>query len=196
MTIDPLLPTGDGHTALSEDDRRGLIPTDIASRGDLFDAEQRNISAALFRRAPSVEQLLDDQYLRGLHRAMFGEVWAWAGTYRTRETNIGIAFHRITEAVRALVEDVRAWVEYGTYEPDEIAVRFHHRLVQVHPFPNGNGRHSRIAADYLIQALGGRPFTWGAGLDVDTDELRAAYRAALTRADAGEIGDLVVFARS
>lgn len=196
MTLDPLLPVGDGHTALSEDDRRGLIPSDIASRGDLFDAEQRNITTALFRRAPSVAQLLDDQYLRGLHRAMFGDVWAWAGKYRTTETNIGIAFHRIAEAVRTLVEDARAWVEHGTYGPDEIAVRFHHRLVQVHPFPNGNGRHSRIAADYLVQALGGRPFSWGAHLDVDTDGLRAAYRHALVRADAGEIADLVAFARS
>ena len=196
MTLDPLLPVGDGHTALSEDDQRGLIPTYIASRGDLYEAEQRNIATALLRRAPSVAQLLDDAYLRGLHRAMFGDVWRWAGRYRTSETNIGIAFHRITEAVRILVEDARAWVEFGTYPPDEIGVRFHHRLVQIHPFPNGNGRHSRIAADYLTQALGGRPFTWGAGLDVNTDELRARYRDALTHADAGEIGDLIVFARS
>lgn len=196
MTLDPLVPAGDGHTALSEDDRRGLIPTHIASRGDLFEAEQRNIAAALLRRPPTVPQLLDDAYLRGLHRAMFGDVWRWAGRYRTSETNIGIAFHRITEAVRSLVEDVRAWVEFGTYPPDEIAVRFHHRLVQVHPFPNGNGRHSRIAADYLAQALGVRPLSWGAGLDVDTDGLRSAYRAALTRADEGEISDLVAFARS
>lgn len=194
--LDPLLPAGDGHTALSEDDRRGLIPSDIASRGDLFDAEQRNIAEALFRRAPSVAQLLDDQYLRGLHRAMFGDVWAWAGKYRLVDTNIGIAFHRIAEAVRTLVEDARAWVEYGAHGPDEIAVRFHHRLVQIHPFPNGNGRHSRIAADYLIQALGGQPFGWGAALDVDTNELRRRYRHALVRADEGEIADLVAFARS
>ena len=196
MTIVPLLPTGDGHTALSEDDRLGLILTDIASRGDLFDEEQRNIADALLRRVPSVAQLLDDHYLRGLHRAMFGATWKWAGTYRTSETNIGIAFHRIAEAVRTLVEDARAWVEHRTYEADEIAVRLHHRLVQIHPFPNGNGRHSRIAADYLVQALGGRPFSWGANLDVDTDELRRRYREALVRADMGEIGDPVVFARS
>lgn len=195
--LDPLLPTGDGHTALSEEDRLGLIPTDIASRGDLFDAEQRNITdALLFRRAPSAAQLLDDVYLRGLHRAMLGDTWMWAGRYRTSETNIGIAFHRIAEAVRTLVEDGRTWVEYGTYAPDEIAVRFHHRLVQIHPFPNGNGRHSRIAADYLVQALGGRPFSWGAHLDIDTNGLRAAYRHALVQADAGEIADLVAFARS
>ncbi len=196
MTLDPLIPAGDGHTALSEDVRRGLIPTHIAGRGDLFEAEQRNIATALLRRPPSVAQLLDDAYLRGLHRAMFGDVWRWAGRYRTSDTNLGIASHRITEAVRVLVEDVSAWVEFGTYPRDEIAVRFHHRLVQVHPFPNGNGRHSRIAADYLVQGLGGRPFSWGAALDVDTDELRARYRQALVHADAGEIGDLVAFARS
>lgn len=196
MATDPLLPVGDGHTALSEDDRRGLIPTHIATRGDLYEAEESNIATALLgRRAPSVVQLLDDHYLRGMHRAMFGDTWRWAGTYRTSETNIGIPSHRIAEAVRSLVQDARAWVAFGTYPPDEIAVRFHHRLVQIHPFPNGNGRHSRVAADYLVQALGGRPFSWGAGLDAGTDDLRARYRHALVRADAGEIEELVDFAR-
>jgi len=194
--LDPLLPTGDGHTALSEDDRLALLPTHIASRGDLFEAEQRNIAAALLRRSPGVAQLLDDHYLRGLHRAMFGDVWRWAGRYRTSDTNIGVAWHRVAEGVRAAVDDARAWVEYGTYPPDEAAVRFHHRLVQVHPFPNGNGRHARIAADYLAQALGRPPFTWGARRYPTTEALRAAYRDALTRADAGDLAPLLAFARA
>lgn len=86
-----------------------------------------------------------------------------------------IAPNRIPTAIRTLVDDGKAWVEYGTYEPDELAVRFHHRLVAIHPFPNDNGRHGRIAADYLIRSLGREPFSWGAGLDVDTYELRSAY---------------------
>ena len=195
--MDRLVPIGDGHTELSEEDRQGLIPTYIATRGDLFDAEQRNISNALLhRRAPAPSRLLDDKYLRDLHRAMFNDVWTWAGSYRTTQTNIGADPREIATAVRLLVGDARAWVEYGTYPPDELAVRFHHRLVAVHPFPNGNGRHGRIAANYLIEGLGGTPFSWGASLDVETDELRRAYQEALRQADAGEISDLVAFARA
>lgn len=192
---DPLVPVGDGHTELSEEDRLGLIPTYIATRGELFDAEQQNIAEALLRRRPTVVQLLDDKYLRDLHQAMFGHVWRWAGHYRRKDTNIGSDARQVSVQVRTLVDDVRAWVEYDTYERDELAVRFHHRLVTIHPFPNGNGRHGRVAADYLVTALGGEPFSWGAGLDVDTDNLRAAYRGALQRADAGDIANLLVFAR-
>ena len=127
---------------------------------------------------------------------MFGEVWEWAGKYRIRETNIGMAFELIPAGVRNLVDDAKSWIEHGTYEPDEMAVRFHHRLVAIHAFPNGNGRHGRIAADYLVVALGGEPFTWGAQLEAGTEELRAAYLHALRQADNGEIEELLVFART
>lgn len=193
---DGLVPGGDGHTELSEDDRRGLIPTHIATRGELFDAEERNIVSALRPRPPLIDELLDDLYLRQLHARMFGQVWAWAGTYRQRETNIGIPPMLIAEAVRNLVADARSWVAEGTFEHDALAVRFHHRLVSIHPFTNGNGRHGRVAADYLIAGLGGDRFSWGANLDVGTEELRRRYVAALQRADAGEYASLLSFARS
>ena len=193
---DPLLPLGDGHTELSEDDRVGLIPTYITTRGDLFAAEQRNIAFALLRRPPSLAMLLDDRYLRDLHRNMFGQVWEWAGRYRRRETNIGIDPRQIAASVRLLVDDANAWVENGTYAPDELAVRFHHRLVAIHPFPNGNGRHGRIAADYLVTSFGRPRFGWGANLDASTEELRSAYRRALQQADEGDMSELLVFARN
>ncbi len=191
-----LLPLGDGHTELTEDDRVGLIPSHITTRGDLIGAEQRNIAFALLRRPPALATLLDDRYLRGLHRNMFGLVWEWAGRYRRRETNIGIDSRQIPVSVRTLVDDTIAWVDNETYEPDELAVRFHHRLVAIHPFPNGNGRHGRIAAEYLVTALGRPRFGWGIGLDISTEDLRAAYRHALQRADAGDIEELLAFARS
>ncbi len=193
---EPLAPLGDGLSVLFEVDRLGLIPAYIATRGELFDTEQRGIAEALLRRPPPTFTLLDDTYLRRLHQAMFDQVWEWAGHYRTRETNIGRAPEQIPFEIRNLVEDTKAWVGYGTYEPDETAVRFHHRLVAVHAFPNGNGRHGRIAADYLIRTLRGEPFSWGACLDADTDELRTAYLHALRRADDGEIAGLLISARA
>lgn len=193
---DALVPIGDGHTELSEDDRLGLIPTYIATRGELFEAEQRNIAEAMLGRHPTSAGLLDDSYLRQLHRAMFGKVWRWAGTYRRRETNLGIDPIDITVAVRDVVRDATTRIELGTYEPDELAVRFHHRMVAIHPFPNGNGRHGRIAADYLVTSLGHPAFTWGSRLDVDTDELRRRYIEALHDADDGDISGLIEFARN
>ena len=191
-----LEPGVEGHTELPEEDRECLIPSHIATRADLYEAEQRNIAVALRRRRPSIDALLDDKYLRDLHRDMFKDGWTWAGRYRRRETNIGIDPTRIAVAVRNLVDDARTWVELGTFEPDELAARFHHRLVQIHPFPNGNGRHGRVAADYLVLSLGAQAFTWGRGLDVSTDELRRTYRHALQRADNGQIDDLLAFCRS
>lgn len=193
---DALLPLGDGHTELLAEDQDGLIPTYIATRGELFDAEQRNISQALLRRPPLTEEVLDDKYLRDLHSAMFGQVWKWAGQYRTRETNIGIEPSQIAVAVRSLVDDVTWWTDSETFAIDEIAMRFHHRLVAIHPFRNGNGRHGRVAADYLARALGSEPFTWGRFLDLPTNELREAYQSALQQADAGAIKPLLTFARS
>jgi Fic-DOC domain mobile mystery protein B len=150
----------------------------------------------MLRQPPNVEQLLDEPYLRHFHRSMFNEVWRWAGTYRIRETNIGIEPSGIAIAVRNLVDDARAWVEYSTFDAHELAVRFHHRLVSIHPFPNGNGRHARIAADYLLSGLDGSQFSWGANLGLDTAGLRDKYLSALRSADRGDISDLVRFARS
>lgn len=192
-----LFAAGDGHTRLDEGDRDGLILSYVATRGELDEAEQRNIATALLRRRiPKVDDLLDDLYLRRLHRAMFGDVWAWAGQYRARETNIGIDPAQIATAVRNLVDDTRTRLDGPSGAADEIAVRFHHRLVEIHPFRNGNGRHGRVAADYLIGALGRRRFTWGADTFTSGPELRAAYRDALHDADGGDITALLTFVRS
>ena len=195
---DPLVPVGDGHTEVSDEDRAALLPTYIATRGELFEAEEENIATGTFGRNPTIETLLDDLYLRQLHQAMFDRVWKWAGRYRTLEANIGIEPTLISTAVRELVGNTRAWVEFSTFDPDDVAVRFHHRIVQIHPFVNGNGRHGRIAADLLVRALGREAFTWGRDLNVSTAELRARYQAALRRTDTDpeDIGDLAAFARS
>lgn len=193
---DPLLPTGEGHTQLADEDKQGLIPSYIATRGELYEAEQRNIAEALLGRAPTRDQILDDRYLRELHKSMFHQVWRWAGQYRLRETNIGIDPNLIAAEVRKLTHDATAWIDYETYEVIETVVRFHHRLSHIHPFPNGNGRWSRVAADLLSVALGGEPLSWGSHLKLDTAELRRRYIQALHAADNGDMSLLAAFAKS
>lgn len=190
---DPLLPLGAGHTPLGDDHRQGLKLSYITTRGELNEAEQENIlRARQRRRPPALEALLDDKYLRDLHRAMFGDVWAWAGRYRRRQTSIGIDPTQITVCVRDLVADARIWAEHE--EPLTVAVRFHHRLVWIHPFPNGNGRHGRQAADYLMGALEQPPFTWGSVSGAgNVEETRRRYLAALREADGGDFGPLEDF---
>lgn len=131
-----------------------------------------------------------------LHKRMLGQVWRWAGTIRNSDRNIGMAFHQIRPQLRLLIEDAGYWLENGTFPPDEIAVRFHHRLVLIHPFPNGNGRHGRLAADLLAVRLGQARFTWGRVNLVEPEETRRRYIAALRAADAHAIRPLLDFARS
>ena len=187
----------DANTPLTAEEREQLIPSYITLRSELNEAEQINITEAnrWLVRARSVN-VLDDDFLRGLHKRMFGQVWKWAGQYRTSERNIGIEAYRIAMEVRQLLGDVRYWVDQGTYPPDEIAVRFSHRLVSIHPFPNGNGRLSRLVADILVMQLGQPRFTWGRANLVDPGETRKAYVRALQAADAGDIGPLLEFSRS
>ncbi|MGO7888924.1 mobile mystery protein B, partial [Rhizobium ruizarguesonis] len=75
-------------------------------------------------------------FMRTLHKRMFGDVWEWACTFRTTERNIGIQAYRIVVELASLLSDVGYWVEHEAFQSDEIAIRFHHRLVAIHPFPN------------------------------------------------------------
>ena len=154
----------------------------MRSRGDLNEAEAANIlDARRAIRSPTLGEILDDLWLRQLHFRMFGDVWTWAGTYRLSYRNIGIDWTEVPAAVRNLVQDAQAWM--GDDEQQTSVARFHHRLVAIHPFPNGNGRHARAAADYLSNALKIALPTWGALTYNDTANLRAAYLAALRTAD-------------
>jgi len=195
---DPLFDDEDeANTPLEEEEREQLIPTYITTRAELNEAEQVNITRASLwlRRARNVD-VLDDAFLREFHKRMFGEVWKWAGQYRLTPRNIGIDAYRIPMEVRALADDVRFWVENGTYPPNEIAARFSHRLVSIHPFPNGNGRLSRLVGDLLVMHFGQPRFTWGRTNLVDAGATRRAYVAALQAADRGDIEPLLAFARS
>lgn len=186
----------DAATPLTEEEREQLIPTYITTRAELNEAEQVNITEADGWAFSRKRDVLDTGFLSQLHKRMFDSVWRWAGDYRTTPRNIGIEAYRIPIEVRQLVDDVRYWIEAKTYPEDEIAVRFHHRLVSIHPFPNGNGRHSRMAADLLAVRLGRPRFTWGRNDLVQPAETRANYIAALRTADNHDIVPLLEFARS
>jgi Fic-DOC domain mobile mystery protein B len=126
---------------------------------------------------------------------MFDETWAWAGTFRKTGKNIGVPAYEIATRLHDLLNDVNHWLEHATYPLDEIAARFHHRLVAIHPFPNGNGRHGRLMADLLLRNRGAEPFTWGRDLQAPS-KAREVYLKALQSADSGDIGPLIQFARS
>ncbi|WP_377827928.1 mobile mystery protein B [Bradyrhizobium lupini] len=189
----------DDATPLDPALRGDLLQTWITSRADLNEAEEENIvkgAAWGRRRRGKAADLLTEDFVKTLHKQMFGEVWKWAGTYRQGELNIGIAPHLIAAEMPAMLDDVRYWVEHKTYPPDEIAARLHHRLTQIHAFPNGNGRHARMMADLVIERLGGKAFSWGGGSLADVGTLRNQYVAALQAADNHDIGPLLAFMRS
>jgi Fic-DOC domain mobile mystery protein B len=182
-------------TPLTPEEMRELIPAHIAYRSDLNEAEQENIARAqdwaLGRR-----DLLSETFVKALHRRMLGEVWRWAGKFQTSERNLGSPFHEIPAALRELLDETKAWIEYKSYSPDEIAVRFHHRLVQIHAFTNGNGRHARLMADLLVMEFGRERFSWGRANLREAGDVRGRYIAALKAADNHDIGPLLEFARS
>jgi Fic-DOC domain mobile mystery protein B len=186
----------DAATPLTHDEKDGLLPADIAYRHELNAAEQENILRAQDWALARRRDLLTEKFVKDLHRRMLGNVWRWAGQFRTSEKNLGIAYYEIPIALRQLLDDVRTWIEYGSYASDEIAVRFHHRLVQIHPFPNGNGRHSRLMADLLAMSLGQHRFSWGGADLQDAGEVRTRYIEALRAADNHDVSSLLAFARS
>lgn len=191
-----LFEEADDATPLTLDERKGLLPSDITYRSELNKAEQENILRAQDWALSRRRGVLTEKFVKDLHRRMLGDVWRWAGTFRTSERNIGIAYYRIPMALRELLADTAAWVEHKAYPPDEIAVRFHHRLVEIHPFPNGNGRHSRLIADLLVMQLGRERFTWGSVNLQDASKVRRRYINALKAADNHDIEPLLTFARS
>ena len=186
----------EGATPLDPNEMSGLKFDHITTRGELDELEQVNITEGLrllSRRRGS--DILTDDFVRALHRRLFGEVWDWAGTYRVRERNIGIEPYQISMQLRILLDNARFWAENSTYQPLEAGARFHHRMAQIHLFPNGNGRHARIATDiYLMDYFNHAPIEWANGFDLQADNARReAYIAALRSADAGDFNPLLEF---
>jgi len=193
---DPLLPVDDGQTPLTHEEREGLIPSYITLRSELNEAEQANILEALDWAGGRNRNVLESHFLNTLHKRMFGNVWRWAGKFWTSGKNIGVDAYKISTELQQLIDDTRFRIEHETYEPDEIAARFHHRLVYIHPYPNGNGRHARLAADLLLRSIGQPPFSWGRENLNNASQTREAYITALQAADNHDYGPLLRFVRS
>lgn len=196
MTHD-LFQEEDGNTPLTHEERLGLIPSYITLRSELNEVEQINITEGerwAFSRSRNV---LDEAFLRELHRRMFGQVWKWAGKY-SKENNrrIGSDSFMIAVDLHAHLGEASYWIQNSSYPPDEIALRFHHRLTQIHPFPNGNGRFSRTAADLLAVQMNQPRFTWGLANLLEPGAARRHYIDALRAADGHVIEPLLAFARS
>ncbi len=169
----------------------------VVDRKQLNEIEATNVAEGRAWALRSRKDHLTDDYVRELHEHMFGNVWKWAGAYRTHDVEIGNTPHlEVPARVRAVFDDARYWVEHATYPPDELAVRLHHRLVLIHPFVNGNGRCTRLMADIVVLRMKAEPLTWGSTSLVETGAARAAYVAALQKADAHDIEPLIVFAKS
>lgn len=184
----------DNSTPLAAEEKNGLKLKWITLRSELNEAEARNIAQAqLWLVSGAKKDICSDTFLRALHKKMFGDVWIWAGEYRTTERNIGVAPYQIPVKLMQLFDDVKFWIENKTYSNHEIAVRLHHKLVQIHPFPNGNGRVSRLMADLVLQRLEGKGLYWGDTNLVNVSEARSRYIEALRKADAGDYADLLNF---
>lgn len=186
----------DGATPLDPDERKGLKFKHITTRGELDELEQANIEqglAWLSRRRGG--DIFSDAFVRTLHKRLFRDVWSWAGEYRQTEKNIGIDPRQISVQLRMLLENANYWVDHDVYPPLEAAARFHHRMVQIHPFANGNGRHARIAADILLEdKFKLPPIAWASGDDLQADsQRRTAYIRALRAADAHDFSLLLAF---
>lgn len=188
----------DGATPLDPDEIKGLIPTHIVNREQLNAQEQENIlDAQLWLASARMGKINTETNLRKLHKNMFGKVWKWAGTFRTTGKNIGVEAYQIRIELKNLCDDVDTWIEHESYPTDELAARFHHRLVKIHAFPNGNGRHARLATDVLLtKQLGNKAFTWGSASIEKEGEIRKKYIEALRRADKEDYQALFDFVRS
>jgi Fic-DOC domain mobile mystery protein B len=190
----------EGQTPVDENEKKGLKIYSITTREELDEFEQSNIERATewtISKKFKHDDILSEQFVKELHKRMLEDVWSWAGNFRTSNKNIGVDWQNISVALRQLLDDCKFWIKNETYPEDEIAVRFSHRIVSIHCFPNGNGRHSRLMADVIINYIFNKPvFTWGLANLVKKGDARKRYITAIHEADKGNMNLLIEFARS
>ena len=189
----------DDQTPLNDEEKEGLRIVTITTTEELNEFEQQNIEEAmlwLVSKKLKPEVILTEKFLKDLHYKMYAKTWKWAGEFRKTEKNIGVNYWKISTELKILLDDCLFWIYNKTYEPDETAIRFKHRLVSIHCFPNGNGRHSRLIADVIIEKIFKKTlFTWGQSNLSNTNPIRIQYIKALKTADLGNVLPLILFSR-
>jgi Fic-DOC domain mobile mystery protein B len=189
----------DGQTLLDEDERDGLKITTISTKKELDEFEQQNIEDAIqwsLSRTFIAQNLLSEDFIKILHQKMYHDVWTWAGEFRSTNKNIGVDKWQIPTALRSLMDDAKYWYRSNTYSAEEFTIRLKHRLVSIHCFANGNGRHSRLYADIIIKHIFNQPiFTWGANINNSDTDIRSIYLNTLKAADIGDMEPLIQFSR-
>ena len=190
----------DDQTPLDEDEKEGLLILTITTRGELDEFEQLGVEKAnewLLRRKLNIDEILTEDFVKYLHKIMFANVWKWAGEFRKSEKDIGVDPFMIGVELKNLLDNCKYWISNKVFPEDEIAIRFSHRMVSIHPFSNGNGRHSRLIADILIsKGFGKTYFSWGSVNLTKEGEARRKYMEALKAADQNDFKLLIEFARS
>lgn len=190
----------DGQTPLDVEEKEGLKIKSITTQGELDEFEQLNIEKAVEWTIHSKfkpEKILTEKFIKDLHKRMYGDVWKWAGEFRRTEKNIGIPWTQIGIELKNLLDDTKYWIENKTFSSEEVAIRFKHRIVSIHCFPNGNGRHSRIMADIIIESIfNSEIFSWHQSNMVQANEIRKEYINALREADNGNLEPLIKFAKT
>lgn len=188
-----------GQTPIDEEEKAGLLIPAIATRAELDEFEQQNIEQAVqwtLGRSFKPNMVFTENFVRMVHSKMFADIWAWAGDFRRSQKNLGVDQWKIPVELRCLLDDAKYWYENNSYVPDEMAIRFKHRIVSIHCFPNGNGRHSRLMADIIIEKIYKQAvFTWGAVHLSSESDARTAYLKAIKAADKGDYSLLLAFAR-
>ena len=190
----------DGQTPLDEEEKEGLKIKSITTQGELDEFEQLNIEKAIewtIHTNFKTEKILTEKFVKNLHKRMYSDVWKWAGEFRRSEKNIGIPWTQIGLELKVLLDDTIYWIENNTFSPEEVAIRFKHRIVSIHCFSNGNGRHSRLMADIIMESIFGEEiFTWHQSNMVKADKIRKEYINTLRLADKGDINPLIKFAKN
>jgi Fic-DOC domain mobile mystery protein B len=190
----------DGQTPLDEEEKEGIKIKAITTQGELDEFEQLNIEKAVewtIHTNLKPERILAEKFIKDLHKKMYGDVWKWAGNFRKSNKNIGIEWTQIAIELKTLLDDTKFWIDNKTFPQDEISIRFKHRIVAIHCFPNGNGRHSRMIADIIMENIFGLDiFSWNKSNMVKADDTRKKYIVALRKADQGDVSELIKFANN
>ena len=190
----------EGQTPLGEEEKDGLKIKTITTQGELDEFEQLNIEKAIewtIHTNLKPERILTEKFIKDLHKKMYGDVWKWAGEFRKSNKSIGIEWIQVGIELKNLLDDTKYWIDNNTFPPEEISIRFKHRIVAIHCFPNGNGRHSRMMADIIMEFIFRKDiFPWHQSNMVKADDTRNKYISALIKADYGDITDLINFAKS